>query len=670
MTHTSPPSTEPVVYRLIAEPHEVRPGGQVDLRLDIENRRGHERPLVVVFKCSRGTGTFEAASDSQFTALKPSVAGDFDTQAVLIEERGTVPRILWRSDEHAPANLEITLSADVYELDTANVTHGALEKAADGNGIGPNLGGSTVRIRIIHGDPVPRPPHPPVPAQQTPMPVQLTRAMVEPTPDQALWTIIRLSTDALSYQNYTRYIERVFCDPGPGGVDRRRVDQLTPYRSLPFLDTDPYRLLKTATEVFVQLNCGVAFDPDRLNEALSSSRVQEEERLRIGRALLPGAIDSNWRTYVGENRIMPYLELVRQNLFPWREDHRSWDGDPGTLRICEEILRDKLTHPCLVELIWSYWHEEGMLVQTMNAITYRFQNREHGEGKDPLAAVEIDPLRPLNNFLWGYIQDEEHRLSVPRRSYEYDHHYGISLLGKAVPPVVGADTRSRFIEAYHNLLYLCSIFFKEDDDTTVVADGFPILNSLREVHLLLTQGAHNQYRDLPWTARIEMLMEEWMLGRPEFRELLPRRVMVDYPEVWMHSVESMKSLQAWKSADILHYRDLGITGERILLSARFGSWTEANYPEQAANWARYFRSDIQRYIFAYRAVTGVDLTDVPNATMPSILMRERATPAHSVNRPIRAAATARLQTTEATAISQPAAQPAAHELPAWRPSEV
>ena len=43
------------------------------------------------------------------------------------------------------------------------------------------------------------------------------------------------------------------------------------------------------------------------------------------------------------------------------------------------------------------------------------------------------------------------------------------------------------------------------DDTTVVADGFPVLNALKEVHLLLTQGAHNQYGDLPWTARQEML---------------------------------------------------------------------------------------------------------------------------------------------------------------------
>src|ERR1051325_794630 len=58
------------------------------------------------------------------------------------------------------------------------------------------------------------------------------------------------------------------------------------------------------------------------------------------------------------------------------------------------------------------------------------------------------------------------------------------------------------------LLNLASKFYKQDDDTTVVADGFPVLNGLKEVHLLLSEGAHNQYGDLPWTARQEMMMEQ------------------------------------------------------------------------------------------------------------------------------------------------------------------
>ena len=51
-----------------------------------------------------------------------------------------------------------------------------------------------------------------------------------------------------------------------------------------------------------------------------------------------------------------------------------------------------------------------------------------------------------------------------------------------------------------------------NDDTTIVADGFPVLNALKEVHLLLSEGAHNQFGDLPSTARQEMLVQQWILA--------------------------------------------------------------------------------------------------------------------------------------------------------------
>ena len=57
----------------------------------------------------------------------------------------------------------------------------------------------------------------------------------------------------------------------------------------------------------------------------------------------------------------------------------------------------------------------------------------------------------------------------------------------------------------------------------MIADGFPLLNALKEVHLLLAEGAHNQFGDLPWTARVEMLIQQWLLARPEMREFLQGR---------------------------------------------------------------------------------------------------------------------------------------------------
>ena len=56
-----------------------------------------------------------------------------------------------------------------------------------------------------------------------------------------------------------------------------------------------------------------------------------------------------------------------------------------------------------------------------------------------------------------------------------------------------------------------------------------------------------------------------------------------------------------------------------------------NDPAQAANWARYWRPEIQSYMHAYRAVTGVDLTTAATneqtlslrRTPPSVLLRQR-----------------------------------------------
>lgn len=471
--------------------------------------------------------------------------------------------------------------------------------------------------------------------------VTLRRTATAPTTDIALWAVIRKSTESVSFNNYNRFMELLLCGidrplPGRDSVSNE-FKRLRERRFLPYNDTDAYRLLKVATEAFLVVNCGVFlatpdFTTDDLNDLLS--------HLSLDRSIDLTALNTLWQSYLQfvngtPDQTIPYLALIREKL-------RDQGGLKDTIFAAEDpaadlpkecfgLLRSKLTEPCLLELIWSYWHEEGMLVQTMNALSNRFQNVRNRGDYDPLAMLEIDPLRPLNNLLWGNIQDEQHRLSVVRRAYEYDHHYGLSLYGKAVPAIRGADSRSKFLEAFHNLLYLTSIFFKEDDDTTVIADGFPLLNALREVHFLLTEGAHNQFGDLPSTARQEMLVQQWILARPEFREFLPTRIMVAYPEPWMDRVDAMKKLQGWTDISIREFNSLGTFGEQILLSIRFGAWSTVHDPIQAANWARFWRPEIQGYIHSYRAVTGVDMTaelaDTKQAAeryiQPSVHLRNR-----------------------------------------------
>ena len=169
------------------------------------------------------------------------------------------------------------------------------------------------------------------------------------------------------------------------------------------------------------------------------------------------------------------------------------------------------------------------------------------------------------------------------------------------------------------------MFFKEDNDTTVIADGYPLLNALKEVHLLLAQGAHNQFGDLPWTARAEMLIQQWLLSRSEMREFLQSRVMVPYKEGWMGQVDTMKTMQGWSDVTVTHFRDLAVYGEQVLLSVRYGDWIDVNDEDSAKNWARYWRPEIQGYLHAYRAVTGVELTnpDTVDATMPAMHLQKR-----------------------------------------------
>jgi hypothetical protein len=150
------------------------------------------------------------------------------------------------------------------------------------------------------------------------------------------------------------------------------------------------------------------------------------------------------------------------------------------------------------------------------------------------------------------------------------------------------------------------------------------LNALKEVHLLLAEGMHNQYGDLPWTARVEMLVMQWLLARPEIRDFLRGRPMVPYSEGWMPQVDAMKNLQGWYPASVTHFRNLAVFGEQVLLSIRFSDWNDQVSGDVAKAWAHYWKAEIQGYLHAYRAVTGVDLTSEPvNSTMPGVLLRER-----------------------------------------------
>lgn len=446
--------------------------------------------------------------------------------------------------------------------------------------------------------------------------VSLQRPASERTADEILWIVIRNRTHAISFERYRMFLNRVLLweenQRLPEPLESRLRDLGAHLHG-----TGAYQVLKLATEVFLLLECGVRIDRDCYREFENRS-VPGIPSNRLGDS---GELAEKLAQYLGCPPQLPYIRRVVEAAFPQYELSVA----SGT-----KLLVDKINEPCLLELIWSYWHEEGMLMQTMNAISRRFQNVRRPGDRDPLLNVEIDPLRPANNLLWGYVQDEPNRLSVARRASEYMHGYGLSLYGKALHHVHSADTRSQFLEGFHNLLYKASVFYKEDAQTTVIADGYPLLNALKDVHLILAQGAHNQFGDMPWTARAEMLLVQFILARPEIRDFLQSRAMVPYKEPWMPQVDAMKTMQGWTDVTVTHFRDLAVYGEQLLLSVRYGDWTNIDNEDSAKNWARFHKEAIYAYINAHRIATGMDLTnpDTVDSTVPAVLLQRRLAQQH------------------------------------------
>ncbi|MDB4873751.1 MAG: hypothetical protein JWM41_197 [Gemmatimonadetes bacterium] len=361
---------------------------------------------------------------------------------------------------------------------------------------------------------------------------------------------------------------------------------------------DAYQLLKAATDFFVMSEAGRMEDVGFIDPPSTYLSMDYVQAFR-------GEYLTDLMTEANSPYVLPYLNIIRRRLgeLPYKKNLQL-----GVRPDSYGILRSRLMSPVLMELIWNYWIEQGMMVQTMNLISLRFQNVRRGNGLDPLGNFELDPLRPLSNLLWGYVQDELNRLGVNRRSYEYAHGLGLQLVGKAVPEMHPADVRSQFLPAFHDLLRLAWVFFREDDDKTIVADAFPMLNALRELHFVIAEGAHNQFVDLTMRARSEMLMQQWILARPEMKDFLRGRTMVPYPEEWMDRVDAMKSLQQWHDASVINYNDLAVYGEKILLAVRYGNWSTTTDQNQAANWARSFRPEIQRYTHALKIVSSLDLS--------------------------------------------------------------
>ena len=247
--------------------------------------------------------------------------------------------------------------------------------------------------------------------------VVLERSSPIDTPDEALWGAIRNRTTAANFPYFEILVDLTFCQDSKDGQSNRlrecaggahsRRDALVanpePAKCC-YHGADAYNLLKAAAECFVALQCGVKVEPP-IDLNMQSLIPDEADR---------GADFTTFQEL--QDKLTPYLTL---NTLPYLQ--RIIDALkllPAKSPLCDGLVQQPDCFPCMLELIWSYWHEEGMLVQSLNAICLRFQNKHNSRLRDPLANFRLDPLRPLNTLLWGYIQDEINRLTVARRAYE------------------------------------------------------------------------------------------------------------------------------------------------------------------------------------------------------------------------------------------------------------
>ena len=74
----------------------------------------------------------------------------------------------------------------------------------------------------------------------------------------------------------------------------------------------------------------------------------------------------------------------------------------------------------------------------------------------------------------------------------------------------------------------------------------------------------------------------------------------------MPTLDRLRQLTGAFDSLALFYDDLAATSEALLLSIRFGDWTQSA-PPAAATWATFWRPDIAQYLVAYQEVTGIAL---------------------------------------------------------------
>ena len=266
----------------------------------------------------------------------------------------------------------------------------------------------------------------------------------------------------------------------------------------------------------------------------------------------------------------------------------------------------------LVEPIWGFWLDAAHLARLTTLLAARQINAPM-PGSSSIPELDLPPA--LISLLTTWFNDHQSGARAAARAANYLAHYGLRLPAPRAPDARLRVKSSPLLDAFHAALI-------EAIHLIPSADASHLLFRLRRLHIHLAQRASRIVEGVPppdiftrlgeslSLGRADLLTAQWLLARPELTAALRGPVLVPYAQPWMPTLDRLRQLTRSFDSLALFYDDLAATSEALLLSIRFGDWTQST-PPAAANWASFWRPDIARYLVAYQELTGIALPGPP-----------------------------------------------------------
>lgn len=233
--------------------------------------------------------------------------------------------------------------------------------------------------------------------------------------------------------------------------------------------------------------------------------------------------------------------------------------------------------PEALELFWGFWIDAPRVDAAVAQLRRRRKRPDDPTVSALLAGMEKDP----------------DRADLARRLAAYTGAYGLPADARERPAA------ARFPVAFATLLELAEGFYAHRGDAYATESERRLLLALADVAGRLTEGTHSPTlvaalrRDLVLSVYTLYLAEPRV---PHGREEAPR------DERWETALDELAALNSWPQPPARTYSRLAHLGERILRSIRSVDWGTEGSVEKAADWALFWREDIELYSLAFHVV--------------------------------------------------------------------